>query len=306
MGSMERKQKTENRMIISEQKNVSKIELYILGLVLISAVLSFMAVGASAIGDSSLRVYFLDVGQGDAIFIQNANGNQVLIDGGPDNKVIQELSKIMPFNDRSIDLVILTHPHADHVNGLIEVLRRYDISQILENYYAYNTPEYGEWNKLKSEAVVTQASVGQTIDLGLGAKIKILYPFPENSGQQPVNNPNNASVVAKLIFGNESVLLVGDAELPVEKKMIAMGEDLDSDFLKAGHHGSKTSTSEELLKAVTPKAVFIEVGAKNTYGHPSPEVLNRLDNFGIKYYRTDIDGTVKLILNGRDYSISSL
>ena len=271
-------------------------------LIAAAAAVSFFAVRAAALEDNLLRVYFLDVGQGDAIFVQAPNGNQVLIDGGPDTLVARQLSKIMPFYDHSIDLVVLSHPHADHINGLLEVLRRYDVSQVLENYYPYDTPEYAEWNKLKTEAQISQAQAGQVIDLGAGVRIFVIYPDQINAGQSK-NNPNDASVVLKLVYGENSLLLSGDIEAPLEKKLVLIGADLDSDFLKIAHHGSKTSTTQEFLEAVTPKAAFIEVGAKNRYGHPHPKVLERLESLNIKYYRTDIDGTIELLLDGRNYLI---
>lgn len=284
------------------RRTVSKTWWLIFILIAAAAAVSFFAVRAAALEDNLLRVYFLDVGQGDAIFVQAPNGNQVLIDGGPDALVAQQLSKVMPFYDHSIDLMVLTHPHADHINGLLEVLRRYDVSQVLENYYPYQTPEYVEWNKLKTEAQISQAQAGQVIDLGLGVRIFVIYPDQINAGQ-PKNNPNDASVVLKLVYGENSLLLSGDIEAPLEKKLVLTGADLDSDFLKVAHHGSKTSTTQEFLEVVTPEAAFIEVGAKNRYGHPSPAVLQRLENLGVKYYRTDIDGTKELILDGQNYFI---
>lgn len=287
---------------LNKKKVVSPAEWLVFGCVIIGALVNFYALRALALESRLLRVYFLDVGQGDAIFIQAPNGNQVLIDGGPGSQVIQELSRGMPFQDHSIDLVVLTHPHADHVDGLIEALKRYDVGQILENYYQYDSADYAEWNKLKSEAQVTQARAGQVIDLGMDVKILILYP-DEQSANQNIKNPNNASVVIKLIYGNESLLLTGDIEAPVEQKLLDQQANLDSDFLKVGHHGSKTSTTDAFLRAVTPIIAFIEVGAENRYGHPHPTILQRLENFGIKYYRTDVDGTKELILDGQNYFV---
>lgn len=285
------------------QQKIGKIGWFVFAILAASAVLSFIAVPASA-GDGLLHLYFLDVGQGDSEFIQTPNGNQILIDGGPDNKVIQELGKIMPFNDRSIDMVVLTHPHSDHVSGLIEVLRRYEVGRVLENNFAYQAAEYNEWNNLKMDSEVMEAVAGQVIDLGDGVKIEVVYPDKSNLGKY-VSNANNASVVLKLKYGNESVLLTGDIEAGIEKKLVLSGADLDSDFLKLPHHGSKTSSTEQFISAVSPKEAFIEVGAKNTFGHPSPAVIDRLANHGIKYYRTDTDGTVELLLDGQGYKITN-
>ncbi len=267
-----------------------------------AAFLSQLAVNASAITDNYLEVYFLNVGQGDAIFIQTPSGNQVLIDGGPDNAVIGELSKIMPFNDRSIDLVILTHPDADHLNGLIEVLERYEVKHILEYPIPHKSVAYDQWNQLKPEAQIMTAWAGQTIDLGLGATIQILYPFKEG---EPKTKSNNNSIVAKLMYGEHTLLLTGDIEALVEKELVYKKVGLDADFLKLPHHGSKTSSAQNFLDAISPMVTFIMVGLDNKYGHPHSSVIERLEKSGIKYYRTDTDDTIKLILDNNNFVIKT-
>lgn len=271
------------------------------------AVLSFIALGASAKNDGLLKVYFLDVGQGDSEFIQAPDGNQILIDGGPGAKVLQELGKIMPFYDHSIDVVILTHPHADHVDGLIEVFKKYQVSKIIENNINFQSADYEEWNRIKNKAEVIQARAGQIMDLGDGIKLSILYPYKSGSaiaiGSSNSSKAHDYMLVSRLDYGAESMIFTGDMEAKVEDELIRKDVQLNARFLKVGHHGSKTSTSEEFLKAVNPKVAFIEVGAKNVYNLPSTAVLQRLENNGIKYYRTDIDGTVELLLDGQSYKI---
>src|SRR3989344_5266429 len=159
---------------------LSKSEWFVFLFIIGAAVLSFWALPTVAGSDGLLHVYFLDVGQGDAIFIQAPNGNQVLVDGGPDNKVLQELGKVMPFYDHSIDLVVLTHPDADHINGLIEVLERYDVENILENHIERETPAYAKWDEIKKEVNVTEAVFGQEIAIDDGMILYVLYPI-ENS-----------------------------------------------------------------------------------------------------------------------------
>lgn len=281
-------------------QKIGRIDISVLFLLLILASLTFYFLRF----DKFLHVYFLDIGQGDAIFIQAPNGNQVLIDGGPDNTVIQRLGRVMPFYDRLIDMIVLTHPHADHVDGLIEVLKRYKISVIAENFYDYRTAEYEEWNKAKLAARVAEVHFGQTIDLGGGVTLETVYPL-RNDGNTSIKNPNNASVVLKLKYGRESVLLTGDIEAPVEQDILNKRENISADFLKVGHHGSKTSTTELFLKAVNPLVAFISVGAKNKYGHPHQVVLNRLEKLGVKYYRTDINHSSDLILDGKKYLIKN-
>lgn len=281
---------------------LSKLEWSVFTLIASAVILSFLALPTIAGPDGLLRVYFLDVGQGDAIFIVAPNGNQVLIDGGPDGKVIQELGKVMPFHDRTIDLVVLTHPDADHINGLIEVLERFDVGRVLENHVKKETSAYNRWDELKREAQVTEAIFGQEVVLDDGIFLWILYPIGDSVEQSQVNNN---SIIAKLIYGETSLLLTGDTEAKIERELITRGADIDSDLLKIPHHGSKTSTTEEFLDAVTPEVAFIQVGADNRYGHPHPTVLERLENRGIKYYRTDTYGMIELMLDGTNYQIKS-
>lgn len=286
---------------------VSKIEWGILAVIAIATVLSFSSVKAAVLKDNYLRVYFLDVGQGDAEFIQAPNGNQVLIDGGPDDKIIQELGKIMPFDDHSIDLLILTHPHADHVNGLIEVLKRYKVDKVIENNVPYDSPEYIEWENEKTKAQVIKAHAGQIVDLGDSVTLKILSP--DQQGLAPgekIKNIHDYTVVSRLDYGRERVLFMGDAEAKLEHKLVLTdGANLNAQFLKIGHHGSKTSSTQEFLDTVKPITAFIGVGVRNRYGHPTQPVLERLENSGIKYYRTDINGRIELDMDGQNYKITA-
>ena len=282
-------------------RKISKLEWSILAILFISVILSFIAVPTLA-GDGLLHVWFLDVGQGDATLIQAPNGSQVLIDGGPDNKVLQELGRIMPFSDHSIDAVVLTHPHADHLRGLIEVLKNYEVGKVLENKIPCNSPECAEWDKAEQKSETVQAEAGQIIDLGSGAKLKVVYARQPDARADAAKNAHDYMLVTELEYGGESVLLTGDAEKKIEQILAASG-DLRARFLKVGHHGSKTSTTAQFLDIVKPELAFIELGARNQYGFPHPEVMKRLEDFGIKYYRTDIEGTIELTLDGENYKV---
>lgn len=254
--------------------------------------------------DGLLKIYFFNVGQGDAMFIETPNGNQILIDGGPDNKVIQELAKVMPFYDHDIDMMIATHPHADHIAGLVEVLKRYDVGSILEAKESYDSPVFPVWHNAEANenANLIEAKAGQEIDLGNDAKLTVLYPDKSYDGIL-LNKPHQANIVAMLTYKNFRLLLTGDMEKPVENAMIDRGLNLRADILKVGHHGSKTSSSEEFLRAVQPQLAFMEVGIRNLYHHPSPEVIQRLENFGIKYYRTDTDGHTEVLTDGETFQV---
>ncbi len=255
--------------------------------------------------DGLLKIYFFDVGQGDSIFIEAPNGNQVLIDGGPDNSVLSELGKIMPFYDKDIDLVVLTHSDADHVTGLIEVLERYEVENIVYSNIVRKSSLYNAWQEAVAEerADIVDPVAGKIIDLGNDVRLAILHPAESLDGANK-EKVNNDSVVLILKYGETEVLLTGDIEKQTERSVVLNGMSVDTDILKVAHHGSKTSTIEEFLTAVSPEVAIIQVG-KNRYGHPTSEVLNRLENFGIKYYRTDLDGTVKVTSDGKLYSITT-
>jgi len=255
-----------------------------------------------------LEVIFFDVGQGDAIFIETPSYHQILIDGGPDSTILEKLSKEMPFWDRSIDLIILTHPERDHLTGLIEVLEKYKVENILWTGIVRDTAEYKEWKKLIEEekAEIFIAKAGQKISC-LTWQIKqcdleILQPFESLEGKE-FKDSNNTSIISKLVFGKNSFLFTGDAYKDVEGKLINKEAEIDSDVLKVAHHGSKTSSSEEFIKAVSPEIAVISAGRENKYGHPNQEVLELLEKYGIRVLRTDKDGDIKIFSDGKEIKI---
>jgi competence protein ComEC len=256
---------------------------------------------AAAMPDNNLHVSFLDVGEGDAILVQKGP-RQVLIDGGPSPQAINlELGSQMPFWDRTIDLLVLTHPHQDHLAGLVEVLRRYRVEQVLYPDLEYESPLYDEWRTLIAEKGVkhTVALVGQQIDLGDGVVIRVLSPQPALfSGTE--SDVDNNSVVLRLSRGNVSFLLTADIMREAEWELIRQRADLTSTVLKVAHHGSDTSTTPEFLAVVSPRLAVISTGAENTFNHPSNEVLNRLKQRlgGENIYRTDEHGTIEFTTDG--------
>ena len=255
-----------------------------------------------------LEVIFFDIGQGDAGFIETPSYHQILIDGGPDSTILEKLSKEMPFWDRSIDLIILTHPERDHLIGLIEVLKKYKVENILWTGIVRDTAEYKEWKKLIEEegAKIVLAKSGQKIlwRSDLHNYMEVLYPF-ENLDGKVFKDSNNTSIISKLVFGKNSFLFTGDAYKDVEGKLINKKAEIDSDVLKIAHHGSKTSSSEEFIKAVSPEIAVISVGRENKYGHPNQEVLELLEKYGIRVLRTDLDGDIKIISDGKNYEVSN-
>ena len=231
----------------------------------------------------NLSVYFLDVRQGDSIFIETPQMHQILIDGGPDSSALRELSSFMPFFDRTIDLVILTHPEKDHMQGLIDILQRYKADYILWTGIKKNASEHSAWLDILQEqknmgAKIIIAESGQRIVAG-NVSIDTLHPLTNLENQEP-KSTNNTSVVSRLIFEENSFLFTGDISSSLEKKLVVQNVNLRSNVLKIAHHGSKYSTSEEFLQSVSPKIAVISVG-KNSYGHPHPSVTGLLKDLNI-------------------------
>jgi len=256
---------------------------------------------AATMPDDKLHVSFLDVGQGDAILIQKGS-KQVLIDGGPSpQSVTLGLSRQMPFWDRSIDLVVLTHPHGDHVAGLLEVLRRYDVGQVLYPSLDYDSSLYSEWLRYTEETGVTStiACAGQRIDMGDGVILEVLWPTASPFEGSDADVDNN-SVVLLLKDDDISFLLTGDSQSEVEWELIRERAGVHATVIKVGHHGSDTSTTAAFLAVVDPQVAVICVGANNTYGLPDDAVLLRLEGrVGEEnIYRTDLDGTITFVTDG--------
>ncbi|MDP2728943.1 MAG: DNA internalization-related competence protein ComEC/Rec2 [Dehalococcoidales bacterium] len=260
-----------------------------------------VSVTAATMPDDRLHASFLDVGQGDAILVQRGS-QQVLIDGGPRQQAITlALGKEMPFWDRTIELVILTHPHADHITGLVEVLKRYKVRQVLYPASEYESPAYDEWLRLLREKNIkyTLAQAGQQIDLGSEVIIEVLNPqVPLLTGTE--SDIDNNGVMLRLETGEVSFLLTADIMWQAESELVASRANLKSTVLKVAHHGSATSTTVEFLAVVNPRLAVISVGENNSFGHPSSDVMDRLEEKAGKenIYRTAEQGTVEFITDG--------
>lgn len=274
-------------------RNLYKILIGLGSVFFLTAILGFYFFPAQ----KELEVNFLDVGQGDAILIEAPGGQNVLIDGGPDKKILKRLGENLGWLDRRIDLMILTHPHDDHVSGLNEVIKNYQVDKILYAGAVHSAPGYLEWLQLVKEKGVPMeiAWAGYKIDLGNDLRFEVLSP-EENLLNKEVENLNNSSLVLKVQYKNISFLLVGDAEKEVEEKLLA--KEIKADVLKIGHHGSDTGSTEEFLKKVKPEMAVISAGRNNQFGHPHARVLKRLERLGIRILRTDLGGTVGLRSDG--------
>jgi competence protein ComEC len=247
--------------------------------------------------DDSLRVVFFDVGQGDSIFIRTPQKHHILIDGGPGNVVLEKLGQEMPFFYNSIDLLILTHPHDDHVSGLIEVLERYKVKEVISTGVLDESTISKKWNYLINEKGYREARTGQKVST-TDFYITTLYPV-ESLKDKKIKDLNAVSVVNLFNFQEKyKFLFMGDTSSVQEKEILSHCREADNcdelkvDVLKVGHHGSKTSTSEAFLEKVAPQVAVITVGADNRYGHPHYEVVERLENFNVNVMRTDRDGDI--------------
>lgn len=251
-----------------------------------------------------LTVAFLDVGQGDAIYIETPNGNQVLIDGGPSSGVLlRALGKVMPFWDRSIDVVLATHPDQDHVGGLPAVVDRMRVDGVVATENTSGTGAYSAFEKaiLEKSPQRILARAGERIILDNGVMFEILFPDRSAAGW----DTNAGSVVAKLSYGDESFLFTGDSPESIEKYLISKNSGaLQANVVKLGHHGSRTSTSKMFLSAVDPEYAVISAGKDNKYGHPHKEVTDLLAELKIPTISTINHGSIVFKTKGRTLKVN--
>jgi len=248
--------------------------------------------------DGRLHLYFLNIGQGDGILIQTPSGRQVLIDGGADpQRLQQELGAVMPFWDRSLDLVLLTHPDSDHMGAQVTLPARLATDYAIETAVSRANPAADEWRAALTAHGVDQQIQQQDGWLDLGDGVALWSLWPPAGGVQDENADNENSLVTKLVYGDFSVLLTGDAGLPSETALLATPDLLAATVLKVGHHGSNGSSGAAFLTAVNPQIAVIQVGAANDYGHPHQEVLDRLA--GRLILRNDQQGRIHLSSDGR-------
>jgi competence protein ComEC len=244
------------------------------------------------------KVSFLDVGQGDSALFETENGYRLLVDAGPDKKVLRKLGEVLPFWSRSIDVILLSHYDSDHIGGLPEILRRYKVGLVISAPTGKTNSLTEEINQIIKDKNISQftARGGEYIDWG-AMKIQILFPDRDTKGW----DENVASVIARVTTGNSSFILTGDAPQATEEYLVSRyGGKLQSDVLKVGHHGSKTSSDSSFVSAINPAYSVISVGLNNRYGHPNKETLDLLGKFKDKILETFKDGTIQFVASSNN------
>ncbi|MEK8199621.1 MBL fold metallo-hydrolase [Lysinibacillus sp. FSL M8-0134] len=245
-----------------------------------------------------MRVHFIDVGQGDSILIESPNGKTMLVDGGVKGAGPQVVSYLREIGVSKLDIVVATHPDADHIGGLIPVLNSLTIEQFYDSGKVHTSQTFEEMLTLIDEKNIPYdvPTPGDNIKFDEDVTVKVL-----NANEQASDN-NDASIVLKIVYGNVSFLLTGDAGIALEKEM--MQYDVSATVLKAGHHGSNTSSSEDFIRAVKPEVTILSYGKDNKYGHPHAEVVDRLKEIGSKIYATADIGTITVTTDGVNYAVN--
>lgn len=257
----------------------------------------------SVTAEGELEIHFIDVENADCIFIRQQD-KTLLIDAGEQSTYDRVERYLEDYGVTHLDMVIATHPHADHIGGMASVLERFSVGEFIMAFMPESatptTKTYIRMLELLDEKniPINEAKVGDTYELGT-ARLQILGPIEETEEK------NDMSVITRLTFGERAFLFTGDAETGVEKQLLNSGYDLSADVLKLGHHGSKTSSSTAFLKRVSPQCVVATCGADNDYGHPHTEVLRRLEAMGVTLYRADVHGNIVITSDGDTFNVST-
>lgn len=272
--------------------------------VLLMLLVIFIAVWANVAKGPDLTevvaIYFFNVGQGDAELIQK-NDYQILIDGGPDDTILQKLGDTMPLNDRKIESMILSHPHADHLVGINQVIDRYYVDKIYLSGVIHASNEYLEFmDKVDEKGIeVIVPNIGYSVVPYNNSKLEFVWPGDEYQKQNS-ENLNNTSVVNRFCYFDECVLFTGDIEIDEHDKMLNYLNDhkinIESKYLKISHHGSNNGTNQIFLDAVKPEMAIISAGKDNQFGHPHSSIIDLILSSGIALKRTDRDGDIKIIM----------
>lgn len=248
--------------------------------------------------ENTMKVSYIDVGQGDSILVQ-VNGKNLLIDAGPNDSTDKLMSYLNKQNIKKLDFIVATHPHEDHIGAMDTVIKKYNIGEFYAPKKMTTTKTFENMiTALKSKNIkINTAAAGVSLDLGKNVRCEMISPNGKD-----YENLNNYSAAIKITYGNSKFLFMGDAEKLSEKEILNKNYDISSDVLKLGHHGSSSSSSKAFLDKVSPKIAIISCGKNNDYGHPHKETLEEMKKRNIQVYRTDIDGSIVLISDGKKIS----
>jgi competence protein ComEC len=268
---------------------------------------SSTAVNKPLLGNKQLQIYMLDVGQGDSLLIVTPEKKTILIDGGLAKSSETILASLQQHQITQIDLVVATHPHADHIGGLNKVLAAIPVKAFLDSGQAHPTQTYRKMLQAVKANVGNMriARQGQTFTLDSGITLAILGPSEPLLEKVSGSEENANSVILKLTYGNFRMLFTGDSEDETEERLLENHLDLQAQVLKVAHHGSNYATTDEFLQAVKPAVAIISCGQDNDYGHPAPNTLARLKNAQIKVHRTDLEGEIRVISDGQNYQVQT-
>ncbi|HRH23494.1 MAG TPA: MBL fold metallo-hydrolase [Candidatus Magasanikbacteria bacterium] len=269
--------------------------------------------GVKENGQNNLEITFLDIGQGDATYITFANGEDMLVDCAIDGRILEALGRVMDWKDKEIDYLVVTHPDLDHYGGCEEVMNRFEIKHVV--YNGLKKEDSKLWKSFDAAAHMEGEYMEITHPTDwIIASTTLTFSYPDHEigvdskipGRKIDTGSNDTSIVMKVFHGNTSVLLMADAEDALEKYLIeTYGQELDADILKLGHHGSDTSSGEDLLELVSPADAIVSAGIDNSYGHPSRRVLKRLSRVSSTVWRTDEQGDIIVVIGENDYSVST-
>lgn len=285
-------------------KNLKKLKYFII--VILAFITLSVWITYFSQPDEKVNLYFFDVGQGDSQLIQKGSW-QILIDGGPDDSVIEKISSVMPLDDRKIEEIIITHPHTDHISGLNEIIERYKIGKIVLTGVEYESEVYKNLlrlieNKKIPTTTPKKLDVEYVFDKG-----KITYLWPEDDIGLTEKNINNTSIVFLFEYGKFTSLMTGDAEIDSWQKIINNNKSLIEGIIavKIPHHGSRTGFNEEVIKIVDPKITIMSLGANNKFGFPHKEIVDLLSTIDSQNYRTDLDKDINLSTDGDNWQIKT-
>ncbi len=252
---------------------------------------------------NQLKVAFMDVGQGDAILLTTPNRRHILIDGGPDSTILTRLGEEMRFYEHSIDLVVPSHNHADHITGLNNVLERYDVKKMWISGAIHTTNEYLEMlQNIKQKNIAAEVAFkGKVFEVD-GLQLEVIHPLASAEGTQP-DDQHDATIVIRASYGNKSFLLTGDIDESHEQIMVADNAPLRADVLKVPHHGSKSGLALNFLNLINPQYAVIQSGKDNKFGHPAPSIIDKLESKGIAIFRNDSHGTIRFFTAGTTLSV---